>query len=234
MPTVSLKYMQNPNLDNILSKKSEYYLKIIIKQTLRCLNSNGISYILDEISPCKSSNCKPEDNMDIILATNLCEDVIPCNKYGIYILFTPGNPNSKRLAQIIKENLKNIYFDPSHIALYPMKQTQNKTMVTISLGHMDNKKDSTWLKENTDEISQNIIMSLTQYFGLPFAICMKPINGFFKFDANIFERPNLKSNIIGFAPRNKKVQVVGQWEDWYIIGKNYDLGYTPCKFIEII
>lgn len=241
MPVISLKYKQNPNLNNILSNRSEYYLKLIIKQTLECLNSNGISYLPSGNAPCKCSAYKIKSSADISLATNLYEGAVPCNKHGIYILFTPGNPHSKRLAHIIKENLKNIYFDPSHVMLYPIKKqnkmvapTENNAKVTISLGHIDNKKDLTWLKENTEEISQNIIMSLTQYFALPFAICMKPINGFFKSDANIFAKPSLKSNIVGFAPKDKKVKITGQWQDWYIVGKNYDLGYTPCKFVEII
>ena len=43
-----------------------------------------------------------------------------------------------------------------------------------------------------------------------------------------------KSKIIGFIAKNKRTQIHGQWENWYIIGKNLDLGYIPSKFIDVI
>ncbi len=241
MPTVYLKYKYNPKSKLMLSQRYEYYLKLIIKQTLMCLNSNCISYIEANKNPSnKTKSPKIKIDASIVLTVDSHQEATPYRQSGICIFFIPGNPKSKRLAQIMKDNLRNIYSPHSNVTLHPIKNSQieiideNQAKVTLSLGYVDSKNDFIWLKENTEEISQNIIMSLTQYFGLPFAMCMKPVSGFSKFDTNIFAKPSLKSNVLGFIPQNKKIQISGQWEDWYIVGKNYNLGYVPCKFIEII
>jgi len=235
LPTVFLSYENNISTNAFLRSKSEYYLKLIIKQTMECLNSNCISYVAH-----KNSNPKNEIDANIILSTAGNQKLLPYNQNGIQIFFTPGNPKSKRLAEIMAENLKNIYYSPLGITIHPKEKNQSNggslvgTYVYMRLGNEKSKKDMLWLKENTEEISQNIIMSLTEYFGLPFAPCMRPLKGIAKLDSNIFSKPSKKSKIIGYIAKNKKTQISGQWEDWYIIGQNHNLGYVPSKFIDII
>lgn len=234
MPTVYLNYKNNTNM--LTKNKSEYYLKLIIRQTLECLNSNCISYVKPQNNFFGNQNMKIDAN--IVLCTVKNKELIPCNKNGIQIFFTPGNPKSKRLAEIMAENLKNIYYNTSNVTIHPKKENQlninNKPHVYLCLGHENNTEDMAWLRKNTEEISQNIIMSLTEYFGLPFAPCIRALKGIAKLDSNIFSKPSTKSKIIGYIAKSKRTQIQGQWEDWYIIGKNLDLGYIPSKFIEII
>lgn len=229
MPTVYLNYKNNIKTNTMQKSRSEYYLKLIIRQTLECLNSNCISYVTD------IKNFKIDAN--ITLSSISEKKLIPSANSGLQVFFIPGNPKSKRLAKTMAENLKNIYYNPLNVTIHPKEQNKlninNAPHVYLGLGYENSKQDMIWLKENTEEISQNIIMSLTEYFGLPFAPCIRSLKGIAKFDSNIFSKPNTKSKIIGFIEKNKKIKVSGQWEDWYIIGKNLDLGYIPSKFIDV-
>ncbi len=233
MPTVTLSYR---NYDRTSTKnKSEYYLKLIIRQTLECLNSNCISYV-----NFKNPRQNIKTDASIVLSTTSEPKLIPSMQGGIQIFFIPGNPKSKRLAGIMAENLRNIYYKPTNVTIHPKQKSQlsipknNEANVYLSFGFENNKKDMEWLKENTEEISQNIIMSLTEYFGLPFTPCLRPLMGIAKSDSNIFSKPSTKSKTIGFIAKNKKTIIQGQWEDWYVIGKNLDLGYIPSRFIDAI
>lgn len=227
MPTVYLNYKHNTVMQK---NKSEYFLKLIIKQTLECLNSNCISYVTN------NKNFKIDANVTISPASK--EKSLPYIHSGLQIFFTPGNPKSKRLAVIMAENLKNIYYHPSNVTIHPKEKNQininDEPHVCLCLSYENNEKDLVWVKENTEEISQNIIMSLTEYFGLPFCPGIKPLKGIAKFDSDIFSKPNIKSKIIGFIAKNKRTKIAGQWEDWYIIGKNFDLGYIPSKYINVL
>lgn len=230
MPTVSLIYKNNFKLGKRPKNQSEYYLKLIIKQTLECLNSNCISYVTN-----KNFSQKAKIDANIVLSPNMSSNLIFSNLKGIQVFFTPGNPKSKRLAKIMAENLKNIYYDPPSVRIHPKEKINlNETYVYLQLGQNNSKEDNIWLRGNTEEISQNIIMSLTEYFGLPFVACIKPLRGFAISDSDVFSKPNTKSKIIGHITKNKKTKINGQWENWYIIGQNHDLGYVPSKFIDII
>lgn len=235
MYTVSLSYKNNTKQNIMSNNKSEYYMKLIIRQTLKCLNSNCISYIARQNAFSKVNF--PKIDANIILTTISNNKLIPYNRSGIQVFFKAGNPKSKRLATIMAENLKNIYYASSSVTMHPLKkeepdmQKDNIAYVHLEFGY-SSKKDTEWIKENTEEISQNIIISLTEYFGLPFVACIKPFPGMTKSDSNIFSKPSTKSKIVGYITKNKKTEIQGQWESWYIIGKNNDLGYIPAKFIE--
>ncbi len=239
MPIVFLKPTQNSTSKNL---KLEYYLNLIVAQTEECLNSNGISYISEKdinnqtLNEYITSN-NMADLVNINLKNNLTNECLPSENHGIYVFFKAGNPKSKRLASVISKNLKNIYFNPSNVKMISDNTAQNNlkssTTIDIGLGYQNNTEDIKWIQNNTEEISQNIIMSLTEYFGLPFVPCFRPRQGITINHASVFEKPCLNSKIIGSAEKNKKISILGQWEDWYIIGKNQKLGYIQSKFTAI-
>ena len=77
-----------------------------------------------------------------------------------------------------------------------------------------------------------ILMSLTEFFGIPFVFCEENMYGMATQDESIRKRPNLNSETISSTQENKKIKILGRWENWYIVSNNDDIGYIETKYIE--
>lgn len=227
MPTA---YFETQNLNDIY----EYYVKLIVAEINECLNLSGISYS-DKTSPEKDIFQKNIlETAKIIFTVNNDSTPIPSDTKGIYIFFTAGSPESKRLATIISKNLGNIYLNPSEVKMIARdEESSDFPTVTIGIGFQDSTEDINWIRGNTEEISKNIVMSLSEYFGLPFVSCQKSDIGITTTDVTLRARPSESSQITGSLPANTKVKIVSQWENWYLIGENENLGYVQSRYITI-
>lgn len=226
MPTA---YTETQNV----SGNYEYYLKLIINEINECLNLSGISYSEENQVPQRNS-----DSVKIIFTENSESNIIPADTRGIYIFFTPGNPESKRLATILSKNLGNIYYDSVDVKMISENINENNEnseipTVTIGLGFENNDEDIKWIRENTENIAKSVVMSLSEYFGLPFVSCKKTNIGMTNNDITLRQRPSETSQITDSLPANTKVKIVSQWEDWYLIGENGNLGYVQTKYITV-
>lgn len=202
---------------------ADYYLNLIADETTACLNANGISF--------SSEDDAPENAAEIVLKT---ENLKSTQTPGMKIIFPSGDPESSRLAKIIFENMKKIYFNPSNIKIIPSNIPRGKgPSVTIVFENPQTEENLTWIRQNTEEVAAQIIMSLTEFFGVPYVACQEMQTGMAKEDESIRSRPNLISAVVGSTNKGEKVNVLGQWEDWYIIGENGNIGYIQTKFIEI-
>lgn len=207
----------------------EYYIKLIISQIKECINLSGISY-----SENPNLSNVPLQTAQIIFDSNNELNSIPADNGGVYIFFIAGNPESKRLATIISKNLGNIYYDSKNVKIISQNEINSDfPTVTIGLGFENNLKDIEWVRENTEEIAKNIVMSLSEYFGLPFVACQKSNIGVTTADVTLYGRPSEMSEIIRSIPANTKVKIVSQWENWYLIGENQHLGYVQNRYVTL-
>lgn len=207
----------------------EYYIKLIISQIKECINLSGISY-----SENPNLSNVPLQTAQIIFDSNNELNSIPADNGGVYIFFIAGNPESKRLATIISKNLGNIYYDSKNVKIISQNEINSDfPNVTIGLGFENNLKDIEWVRENTEEIAKNIVMSLSEYFGLPFVACQKSNIGVTTADVTLYGRPSEMSEIIRSIPANTKVKIVSQWENWYLIGENQHLGYVQNRYVTL-
>lgn len=215
-----------------LNSSYEYYIKLIAAEIKECLNLSGISYSDEPTPEMNEFNDNRSETVQIIFITNNNPGIIPSDNKGIYIFFTAGNPESKRLATTLSKNLGNIYYNPLDVKIIS-ENTQDSTFptVTIGMGFENSTQDINWLRENTEEIAKNIIMSLSEYFGVPFVPCKKSDIAVTTSDVTLRKRPSETAEIVGSLPANTKVKIVSQWENWYVIGENGNLGYVQTKYI---
>ena len=228
MPTAYIGTKENSD------KNKSYYLNLAASEITDCLNANGISY--NSINNFNSLNVQEIDKLNtakIILAMNEKPD--DYENPGIYITFIAGNSESNRLANIISKNLSNIYSNVKTSAQNAPENVmwQNIASVTIDFKNSENETNNILLMENTEEIAKNIVMSLSEYFGLPFTACAKNKTGITNTDVNVFKRPSTDSDIKGNIEANTKVKILGMWEMWYIVGQNGNIGYVQSKFINV-
>ena len=210
------------------NKKINYYMMLIYSETKNMLPQNAMKYSNSQNSRCKNLNNSSE-TAELILESSLCRSC----QGSIDISFYPGNPDSKRLAQILTENLKNIFKNSREkINIFP--QNNNLSVcptVNIRFNFSCSNNNLDWILKNIENIPAAIVMSLTEFFGIPFTSYQNKKIGFSKTDAAIFKRPNTNSEIIQTIEPGEKAIIISQWEDWYIIKKNGSPGFIHSKFI---
>lgn len=233
MPVIYLKHDSYPALT--VAESIDYYIELIAREMKICMNSNGISYAEKNVPDTNN-----DESATVILSSIGDESPLPYRQNGAYVFFEAGDPNSKRLAETIYNHLKSIFDEGNGITLMPEQiegsyQSEPPPRAGISLGFFDSQEDLENLKNNYEKIIAHTVMAIAEYFGLPFAGCgrQKPTCAIAKTDIGVLVRPSENANTIKSIPAYSKVKIWGQWENWYIVGENGELGYVPTNLIDI-
>lgn len=160
---------------------------------------------------------------------------------GIDIYYSPYSAQSERLADIIVNNLKNIYPNPSKVNTLPTTSlgevTQTRAVAVLcELGYHDNPEDAEWIKSNTQSIARNLVQALCDYFGIPFVEAVPARTGTVTTDGsnlNIRSLPNTNARVIGVIPNRAEVTVLGQTGNWYVVSYGGMTGYAAADYISV-
>lgn len=160
---------------------------------------------------------------------------------GIDIYYSPYSAQSERLADIIVNNLKNIYPNPSKVNTLPTTSlgevTQTRAVAVLcELGYHDNPEDAEWIKSNTQSIARNLVQALCDYFGIPFVEAVPARTGTVTTDGsnlNIRSLPNTNARVVGVIPNRAEVTVLGQTGNWYVVSYGGMTGYAAADYISV-
>lgn len=160
---------------------------------------------------------------------------------GIDIYYSPYSAQGERLADIIVNNLKNIYPNPSKVNTLPTTSlgevTQTRAVAVLcELGYHDNAEDAEWIKSNTQSIARNLVQALCDYFGIPFVEAVPARTGTVTTDGsnlNIRSMPNTNARVIGVIPNRAEVTVLGQTGNWYVVSYGGMTGYAAADYISV-
>lgn len=158
---------------------------------------------------------------------------------GIDVYFAPQSYDSELLANITANNLQRIYPLKENVLARPttnLGEVLRTRAVSIlaELGYHDNKEDAHWLQENLDLIAQNLVLSLTDYFGLPFISAVPPKPGKVCTDGsrlNLRDYPALSGKILTQIPDGTELVLNGETDGWYVTTYNGSIGYVSGEFI---
>jgi len=86
-----------------------------------------------------------------------------------YATSTPG----RAAAELFASNLQKIYPEPSAVGIIPSTTLAELRRIRvpsnlIEIAYHDNWADAVWIAENIEAIAANLVLSLTEYFGIPF------------------------------------------------------------------
>ncbi len=160
---------------------------------------------------------------------------------GIDIYYSPYSAQSERLADIIVNNLKNIYPNPSKVNTLPTTSlgevTQTRAVAVLcELGYHDNPEDAEWIKANTQSIARSLTQALCDYFGIPFVEAVPARTGTVTTDGsnlNIRSLPNTNARVVGVIPNRAEVTVLGQTGNWYVVSYGGMTGYAAADYISV-
>lgn len=158
---------------------------------------------------------------------------------GVIAFYYPTSANGRRAADIFVKNLKDIYPLPDKVyarATTTLGEVRQPYMpsVLLELGYHDNTADALWVENNLEAIAANLVLSLTEYFGLPFVVPLTPWRGTVRTRGgplNLRTAPALNGAVAAAMPDGAPVTVYGRYQDWYTVGYNGLLGYAFADYI---
>lgn len=177
MPNVFLSPSTQEYNQFVNGGTEEYYANLIADAMVPYLRASGIDFsrnnpggtVTDSIA---SSN---EGNYDFHLAIH--SNAAPPNLSGAIqgpdVYYYRDSAAGRRDAEIIANNLRQIYPDPSLVTVVPtttlaeVRRTKAPT-VLVEVAYHDNVEDANWIKNNVGAIGRNLALSVADIVGVPF------------------------------------------------------------------
>ncbi len=210
------------------------------------LLASGIQFVRNtpDMTAASSIRASNAGNYDLHLA--LHSNAAPEGRYGqirgIIVYYYPGSAKGQRAAQLVADGLKDIYPLPNLVRAEPTTaigevRRVRAPSVFLELGYHDNTDDAAWIKANLNAIARNIVLSLTEYFGLPFLEPMAPRPAIVDVSwgyLNIRSRPNTSASVIAKAYDGARLTALNQWQGWFLVRFDGALGWASGDFITLL
>lgn len=245
MPVIYLSPSTQENNYFVNGGTEEYYMNLLADYMVPYLDASGIRYTrntpsMNAVTSIAASNA---GNYDLHLA--LHSNAAPEGRYGTargsLIFYYPGSSEGQRAAQIIADGLKAIYPIPNLVraeattAIGEVRRVRAPS-VFIELAFHDNEEDANWIKQNLPSIARNLVLSLTEYFGIPFF--ENDLNRTGTVDINwgvlnIRSRPNTNAPIIARAEDGSYLTIHNRDNGWYLVTYNGVVGYVKDDFVTL-
>ena len=145
------------------------------------------------------------------------------------------------MAQLVVDNLRPIYPLPDRVqtrtstSIGEIRQTRAPSAL-IELGYHDNPQDAAWLTENLDEIAVALSRAVTQYFGLPLLQPQGVRTGVVTTEEtplNLRGGPGENFPILLRIPNGTPVEVLGEYNGWYVVRVGNVIGYANAQYIRL-
>lgn len=222
----------------------EFYMNKIADEMVPYLVASGIQFTRNtpDMTAASSIAASNAGNYDVHLAlhSNAAAGANAGKIRGAEVYYYPTSTSGMRLAQIIAENLQLIYPLPDKVRTIPTTSLGEVRRVRapgvlIEFAYHDNPEDAAWIRENTATIARNVVLSLTEYFGIPFnmpqqilpATIVTPLGG----NVNMRYAPSLQASVIAQVPNGAEITVYNQQPEWVVAGYGDNVGYINSAFV---
>ena len=162
------------------------------------------------------------------------------NVRGVIAFYYPTSTRGRRAADIFAGNLKVIYPLPNRVTVRPTTslgevRDPKFPSVLLELGYHDNVSDALWVEGNLPQIAQNLVLSLTEYFGIPFIWPITPYDATVTVGSgtlNLRSRPTQSATVLADMPNGAAVRVYGNWEGWSVVHYENYVGYAASQYLQ--
>lgn len=177
MPNVFLSPSTQEYNQFVNGGTEEYYANLIADAMVPYLRASGITFsrnnpggtVTDSIA---SSNAGTYD-FHLAIHSNAAPPNLAGTIQGPDVYYYRDSSAGQRDADIIANNLKQIYPNPSLVTTVPtttlaeLRRTKAPT-VLVEVAYHDNVEDANWIKNNVEEIGRNLALSVADILGVPF------------------------------------------------------------------
>lgn len=245
MPIIYLSPSTQENNNYVSGGTEEQYMNQLADAMIPYLDSSGIRYSRNtpEMTAISSIAASNAGNYDLHLA--LHSNAAPPDRYGTIrgsiVFYYPGSFEGRRAARIITDGLKAIYPDPNLVrseattAIGEVRRVRAPS-VFLELAFHDNEADAAWIKGNIPVIARNLVLSLTEYFDIPFFETQMNRTGVVDVSygvLNIRARPDRSAPILARAPDGAPLSIRNRFDGWYLVDYNGVVGYAAESFVTL-
>jgi N-acetylmuramoyl-L-alanine amidase len=243
MPIIYLSPSTQEFNPYISGGNEEQYMNLIADAMEPYLAASGIQFVRNtpEMAAATSIAASNNGNYDFHLALHSnASGSVAGSVRGSEVYYSPSSVLGQKAATIIANNLRLIYPLPSKVRTVPTTTLGevNRTKapaVLIEFAYHDNYEDAEWIKNNIDSIAQNVVLSLTEYFGIPFNmpqdILVGAINNPTSTGANMYEFPSENSRVKRWVPNGSEVISYNRGDIWSVVGFDSDVGYMKTNYV---
>lgn len=230
----------NPYVDG---GNEEYYMNLIADAMVPYLKATGIDYTrntpdMTAASSIAASN-RGKYDLHLALHSNAASPANSGSVRGSEVYYYPQSSEGARAADIIANNLKLIYPIPERVKTVPTTTLGEVTRtsapsVLIEFAYHDNKQDADWIRNNINRIAENVVLSLADFFGIPFNMpqpiyttSVRTQGG----NLNLRDGPGLAANVIASIPNGSVVTVLADYGDWRLVRYGQYTGYVYSSYL---
>jgi N-acetylmuramoyl-L-alanine amidase len=246
MPIIYLSPSTQESNQYVNGGSEEEWMNRLADAMVPYLDASGIQYSrntpdMTAVSSIRASNAGNYD-LHLALHSNASAPSNYGGTRGILVFYYPGSVKGKRAADIIADNLKVIYPLPNNVraesttSIGEVRQPVAPS-VFLELGYHDNPDDAAWIKSQLDAVAKNIVLSLTEYFGIPFLTPTASRQGVVDVSwgyLNIRAQPSTSAPVIARAYDGARLTIVNQWQNWYLVSFDGVDGYASQDFITLV
>ena len=246
MPIIYLSPSTQEFNPYITSGTEEEWMNRLADRMEPYLTASGIQSVRNtpDMTAASSIRQSNEGNYDLHLAlhSNAVGGASPGSARGILVFYYPTSVNGRRAATLVAEGLKAIYPLPNQVraesttAIGEVRRVRAPS-VFLELGYHDNREDALGIESNLDAIARNIVLSLTEYFGIPFFEPSPSAQGVVNLDwgyLNIRSRPDPNAPVIARAYDGARVTILNTYDNWYLIQMGDVEGYANRDYITVL
>ena len=210
------------------------------------LTASGIRYVRNTPSMTAASSIRQSNqgryDLHLALHSNAAPEGLYGQRRGIIVFYYPGSSQGQVAAELVANGLKDIYPLPNRVRAEPTTtigevRQPRAPSVFIELGYHDNRDDALWIKSNLDAIARNIVLSLTEYFGVPFLSPRPYQNAVVDVNwgsLNIRDKPDPASYVITRAPDGARLTVINRYQGWYVVRYDGVVGWANSNFVTLV
>jgi N-acetylmuramoyl-L-alanine amidase len=178
MPRIYLSPSTQEFNPYVIGGNEEYYMNLVADAMEPYLYASGIEFTRNtpDMTAASSIAASNSGNYDAHLALHSNATATGRGeRRGSEVYYFPTSQNGRRLAEIISNNLEMIYPVPNGVRAIPttslgeVRRTRAPS-VLVELAYHDNVDDASWIRDNIDSIARNLVLSLTDYFAIPFRV----------------------------------------------------------------
>lgn len=246
MPVIYLSPSTQEFNEYIIGGSEEYWMNLLADAMEPILTSSGIRYIRNtpDMTAASSILASNAGNYDLHLAlhSNASGEGQAGQNRGILAFYYPGSAQGLRAAQLLVDGLKAIYPLPNLVRTEPTTtlgeiRRVRAPAVLLELGYHDNYEDAVWITSHIDAMAENLVLSLTEFFGIPFFRSSNPLPGVVQVEQgalNVHERPAYDAPVIAWLYNGTQVTVLNEYYGWYLIQMGDLPGYAAANFIQLL
>lgn len=230
----------------ITSENEEYWMNLIADEMEPYLRASAVNFTRNDAAKNAGASIRASNAGSYDLHLALHSNAAPVSAgdtvyRGIDIYYYPTSAAGLAMAQILADNLREIYPLPEKVRTLATTSIGEVRLtaapaVLAELGYHDDPDDARWIEANTGAIARTAALSVTEYFGLPFLEPIQPRPATVRTQGaalNLRAYPEPSAMAYLQIPNGSEVRVYGEYDGvWNTVSYSGIYGYAAAEYLQ--